>query len=283
MSNESGYGSLYSTAGDLLRWQQAWQRSPVLTAASWRAMFTDYGHGYGFGISIHDQLGHKIVGHDGVVPGFGAFIRLFPDDSVAIVFASNVESGLVLELEDHLADLFLNGKSVPSAVRSPAAAVPVSSSSLLRWVLSGRARIRSRRGGDRRHPLPSRRPRRVVVRDDATLRDALHVPPPLRTGDIHVRCRWTRHGADLGECHGRIHVQESRVKRPRATWLFFAIACGGLTPYALGRVFPPVPDNPVSSWVDVAALVMVTVIVVRLVAPQLLARPRGERDLLMTL
>lgn len=55
-----------------------------------------------------------------------------------------------------------------------------------------------------------------------------------------------------------------------------------LTPYALERVFPSVPDNPVSSWMEVAALVIVTAIVVRLAAPQLLARPHDpERDLLL--
>ncbi len=125
MSNELGYGALYSTAGDLLRWEEAWNRSPVLTPESWRAMFTDYGHQYGFGVSVRERAGHRVVGHDGNVPGFDGFLYRFVDDSVVAIMLSNVESGFLPLMEDELVPLLFADTAPRASLRPPAQRVPV--------------------------------------------------------------------------------------------------------------------------------------------------------------
>jgi D-alanyl-D-alanine carboxypeptidase len=124
MSNEIGYGSVISTAPDLFRWEQAWHSDKLLTPKSWNAMFTDYGHHYGYGVSIHEQSGHEVVGHDGAVSGFDVFVRKFPKENISIVYASNIQSGLLSNIQEHLADLFVDGKDVPSSIRPAPASVP---------------------------------------------------------------------------------------------------------------------------------------------------------------
>ena len=90
MSNvrASGAGAIYSTAGDLLKWEDALFSGRVLSAASTKAMFTDWGHGFGYGFVTDKVAGHSAWwhgnGHGG--PGFGAVIYLqCPDIELTVV------------------------------------------------------------------------------------------------------------------------------------------------------------------------------------------------------
>jgi CubicO group peptidase (beta-lactamase class C family) len=120
MSNEIGYGSIYSTCDDLLKWQRAWNTDQVLRRSSWAKIFTDYGHGYGFGVSLGKIAGHKALGHDGSVAGFNAFLESFPEDHICIIYTGNIESGALLKLPDGLAEIALGEKYEIPALR-PAA------------------------------------------------------------------------------------------------------------------------------------------------------------------
>jgi len=122
MSNEAGYGSLYSTVVDLLTWEQAWNTDRVLQKSSWAQMFKDYGDGYGFAVSIDKLFGHTVIGHDGSVNGFNAFVRSFPDQRVCIIYTGNIESGSLLKLPDDLAAIvFGEPYEIPSRRPSPVA------------------------------------------------------------------------------------------------------------------------------------------------------------------
>jgi D-alanyl-D-alanine carboxypeptidase len=100
-------GSLYSTVDDLLTWDQAIYAGKLLNAASFKAMFTDYGHGYGFGWFVNKQFGHNLISHSGGINGFVSMFQRFPDDKLTVIVLSNENNAPVGRIADGLAALYL--------------------------------------------------------------------------------------------------------------------------------------------------------------------------------
>lgn len=96
-------GALRSTADDLLRWDQALHRGRVLSPASQKAMFTDYGHGYGLGSFVEIRHGHRLWDHGGNVPGFCNAFEYYPDDGVTVIVLDNIEGQDAEKLAKELA------------------------------------------------------------------------------------------------------------------------------------------------------------------------------------
>jgi D-alanyl-D-alanine carboxypeptidase len=109
MSNviESGAGGLYSTVDDLLRWDQALYDPKRLQLADLNPMFTDYGHGFGFGYVVGSEGGHRVWWHNGHIGGFGAMLARYPDDRLTIIILSNDDDAHVEALSRDLAALLL--------------------------------------------------------------------------------------------------------------------------------------------------------------------------------
>jgi len=106
-STFGGFGSIYSTLDDMLVWNRALQGDKLLSAASRKKMFTDYGHNYGFGWRFASKLGRRLIWHTGAYPtaGFVSLLDSFPDDGVTVIALSN-NSGLT----DASATLTIGGK-----------------------------------------------------------------------------------------------------------------------------------------------------------------------------
>jgi CubicO group peptidase (beta-lactamase class C family) len=85
-------GSLYSTTGDLLTWEQALYSDKLLTAKSREEMFTPFKSGYAYGWGVGKQLEHNSMSHSGGIYGFSAYIVRFPDDKLTVVVLSNVQN-----------------------------------------------------------------------------------------------------------------------------------------------------------------------------------------------
>ena len=100
-------GGLRSTADDLLKWDQALYTPRVLTRQSISSMFSDYGHGYGFGSFIEERHGHRLWDHGGDLPGFSAAFDRFPDDHLTVIVLSN-EGDDAEGLAGRLADAFFD-------------------------------------------------------------------------------------------------------------------------------------------------------------------------------
>jgi CubicO group peptidase (beta-lactamase class C family) len=88
----TGSGSLWSSAGDLLRWAQALHDGSLLNEASYAKLTHDHGHGYGYGVSVFQRFGREVIGHDGRVSGFASDLARYVDDGVTVVVLSNVQS-----------------------------------------------------------------------------------------------------------------------------------------------------------------------------------------------
>ena len=104
MTQPYAAGSLYSTAGDLLIWDQALHASKVISASSVAAMFTDYGFGYGFGEYIGKMQGHLVWGHAGGINGFTSKLTRYPAEELTVIVLSNLENAEVDKITEELAE-----------------------------------------------------------------------------------------------------------------------------------------------------------------------------------
>jgi CubicO group peptidase (beta-lactamase class C family) len=99
-----GAGDVWSTVGDLARWDRAVGSGRILAESSRRAMLTVQApidapdglirtEGYGYGCFIgRDSGGRRVVYHTGDNAGFVAVNAWFPDDDVRLVVVSNEET-----------------------------------------------------------------------------------------------------------------------------------------------------------------------------------------------
>jgi len=108
-------GSLYSTVGDLLIWDQALYGENVLTKESKNKMFTPFLEKYGYGWFIDSMGRHKFVGHGGGINGFNTEIRRFTDDNLTVIVLSNLNTDSVGKLAGDLATLAFGEKIAAGA------------------------------------------------------------------------------------------------------------------------------------------------------------------------
>jgi hypothetical protein len=89
-------GSLYSTVGDLLIWDQALYTERLLPETARRAMYTPFKDNYAYGWSIQPAdkapTGRLQIGHGGGINGFATMITRVPDDRVTVIVLSNVDN-----------------------------------------------------------------------------------------------------------------------------------------------------------------------------------------------
>ena len=114
MSLPYAAGSLYSTVDDLLLWDQALAAQKILRPASAETMFTNYGHGYGYGWEISTLQGRKSQAHQGGINGFQTSIRRFPDEKLTIIVLANTTSSPSGKIARELAGLYFGTFALPA-------------------------------------------------------------------------------------------------------------------------------------------------------------------------
>lgn len=91
-------GELAMTASDLARWDISMMDRSLLAPASYRQLETEVllkngvGTGYGLGVDVGLDAGHRVLSHGGEVSGFTASNRVYPDDRAAIVVLTNQDA-----------------------------------------------------------------------------------------------------------------------------------------------------------------------------------------------
>ncbi|HEY2532836.1 MAG TPA: serine hydrolase [Xanthobacteraceae bacterium] len=105
MSLPFAAGGLYSTIDDLLVWEQALSGGKVLGPGTLQAMFTDYGHQYGFGWGVRKQLERRLGTHGGGINGFRSTLDRYPDDKLTVIVLANVEAAPADKIARELAEL----------------------------------------------------------------------------------------------------------------------------------------------------------------------------------
>ncbi|HEX9510004.1 MAG TPA: serine hydrolase [Puia sp.] len=104
-------GAMYTTAGDLYKWDRALYTGGIISQASLQKAFTPYKSGYGYGWGIDSAFGKKIVMHGGGITGFVSFILRVPEDGTCIILLDNQPSPALGKIATEINTL-LNGKEV---------------------------------------------------------------------------------------------------------------------------------------------------------------------------
>ena len=119
-------GALYSTPGDLVKWDMALIDGKVLKPEFYKLMVTPRElsngivTGYGCGLVVAVQERRTVLRHGGAVSGFNAFNAIIPSTRSAVVLLCNKDGGLG-PLPDTLTTLLLKADSnVPSVAGRPA-------------------------------------------------------------------------------------------------------------------------------------------------------------------
>jgi CubicO group peptidase (beta-lactamase class C family) len=96
MSWAGGAGALYSTVGDLYRWNEALYGGKVIDAASFKAATTPVelpqgvdGMNYGFGLMMFDVKRLPAIGHGGGLNGWSSDLLRLPQQHCTVVVLSN--------------------------------------------------------------------------------------------------------------------------------------------------------------------------------------------------
>lgn len=98
-------GSLYGSVRDLYAWDQALEKGKLLSAASWKQVYTPYLSHYAFGWSVDSLFGKPVVAHNGGIFGYTSTIKRFPQDDAVVIVLSNNSSHQVEEIANNLAGL----------------------------------------------------------------------------------------------------------------------------------------------------------------------------------
>jgi CubicO group peptidase (beta-lactamase class C family) len=118
-----GDGGIYSSIGDLAKWDRALREHTLLSEAEMQPALTPAQPtevpaklpdgstvSYGFGWFLDPYQGHKRMFHDGGTMGFRTTIQRFPDDKLTIIVLANRTDIDPEELALKVADLYLTQK-----------------------------------------------------------------------------------------------------------------------------------------------------------------------------
>jgi len=112
-------GSMYSTTGDLLKWEHGLFLGKVLSANSLKLMTTPGKGNYGLGISIVEKDRIKVIEYGGLINGFNAFMSYTPERGIAVVVLSNVMGVDSTIIGDELLNVALGKRLTLQSERRP--------------------------------------------------------------------------------------------------------------------------------------------------------------------
>jgi CubicO group peptidase (beta-lactamase class C family) len=103
----SGAGGLYSTVGDLYKWDRALYTDTLVSEKTLKTIFTPRLQTYGYGWFIREEFGRRLIEHRGGINGFLTMIQRFVDDDVLVVTLFNYVSTFGREVNRGLASIAL--------------------------------------------------------------------------------------------------------------------------------------------------------------------------------
>lgn len=126
-----GNAGLFTTARDLLLWEQNFADARVGTPALLSAMQTPViptgwpdNSSYGLGLEIGPYRGLRTVGHAGGDPGYVAYVVRYPDQGFSVALLCNVDDVPLTRLAQSVADIYLSDVLAKSPASSASAMPP---------------------------------------------------------------------------------------------------------------------------------------------------------------
>ncbi|HEX2076351.1 MAG TPA: serine hydrolase domain-containing protein [Longimicrobium sp.] len=128
LPNYDTYGatSLFTTVGDLLKWDANFTARTVGDEGMWREMLASAvlaggdTTGYGLGIITEEYRGARLVGHGGADAGYRTYLGRFPEHRLAVAVLCNAAQANPAALARSVADVLLGDRLAP--VPAPPAA-----------------------------------------------------------------------------------------------------------------------------------------------------------------
>ena len=130
LPNYDTYGatSLFTTVGDLLKWNANLTAPVVGDEGMWREMLASAvlaggdTTGYGLGIATEQYRGARLLGHGGADAGYRTYLGRFPEHGLAVAVLCNAAQANPAALARSVADVLLGDRLAP-APEQPAARV----------------------------------------------------------------------------------------------------------------------------------------------------------------
>jgi CubicO group peptidase (beta-lactamase class C family) len=104
-------GSMYSTTGDLLKWEHGLFGAKVLSEESLKRMTTPGLGDYGLGVFVRNTEGVRTVVHGGGIEGFNTSLAYVPERRIAVIVLCNMNGGAIGPVSDDLMQVAL-GRTV---------------------------------------------------------------------------------------------------------------------------------------------------------------------------
>jgi CubicO group peptidase (beta-lactamase class C family) len=117
-------GALYSTTGDLVKWEKGLFGGKVLSAASLAKMTTPFKEDYGFGVLVRTKDGHKLITHGGGIEGFNTSLNFYPDDKLIVIVLGNLNGGAPDQIANYLGRVALGQPVVLNSERKEVSVAP---------------------------------------------------------------------------------------------------------------------------------------------------------------
>lgn len=116
MGIPTGAGAMYSTTGDLMKWQRGLFGGKVLSEESLAEYVTTTGKDafrgsqYAHGVMVFKEDGNTAYSHGGGIQGFNAWLAYDPDREVTVVVLANLNGGAATKLGMQLTTLAQGGE-----------------------------------------------------------------------------------------------------------------------------------------------------------------------------
>ncbi|WP_420128770.1 serine hydrolase domain-containing protein [Longimicrobium sp.] len=122
LPNYDTYGatSLFTTVGDLLKWDANLFTPRVGDEGMWREMMASAvvaggdTTGYGLGIATEEYRGARLVGHGGADAGYRTYLGRFPEHNLSVALLCNAAQANPSALTRSVADVLLGDRLVPA-------------------------------------------------------------------------------------------------------------------------------------------------------------------------
>jgi CubicO group peptidase (beta-lactamase class C family) len=133
-----GSGGIYSTIGDLFKWDQNFYHNQIgkgspdlinLVQTPWK-LNNGEKMNYAFGLMVEPYRGLKRVEHDGAYGGYRTVITRFPEQSFSVIILSNLGTIAPEALACKVADIFLAGQFTGEPAKTDWKEVTISAEAL---------------------------------------------------------------------------------------------------------------------------------------------------------
>jgi D-alanyl-D-alanine carboxypeptidase len=114
-------GNLYSTVGDMQRWDQSLTTPTLVSQQSLDAMFTPYvaippysdrytGSHYGYGWVIDQEGSLRVIWHGGSINGYRAYNGWYPDQKATIIILDNLDTADPVPIANALENMLFSDR-----------------------------------------------------------------------------------------------------------------------------------------------------------------------------